>query len=57
MIGKYLNGYSNTPRVPPGWSEWRAAAPDTQEVYDYTLNENGTLVHYGSKRRTSSRTC
>ncbi len=49
MIGKYLNGYTNTPRVPPGWSEWRAAAPDTQEVYDYTLNENGTLVHYGSQ--------
>ncbi|MEK6328726.1 MAG: sulfatase [Actinomycetota bacterium] len=47
MIGKYLNGYSNNPRVPPGWSEWRAAAPDTQEVYNYTLNENGTLVHYG----------
>ena len=47
MIGKYLNGYSNQPRVPPGWSEWHAAAPDDQEVYNYTLNENGTLVHYG----------
>jgi arylsulfatase A-like enzyme len=47
MIGKYLNGYSNSPPVPPGWSEWRAAAPDTQEVYNYTLNENGTLVDYG----------
>jgi N-acetylglucosamine-6-sulfatase len=47
MIGKYLNGYSNSPPVPPGWSEWRAAAPDTQTAYDYTLNENGTLVHYG----------
>jgi len=48
MIGKYLNGYQNEPRVPPGWSEWRVAAPDTQDVYDYTLNENGTLVQYGS---------
>jgi N-acetylglucosamine-6-sulfatase len=47
MIGKYLNGYSNDPLVPPGWSEWQAAAPDTQRVYDYTLNENGTLVDYG----------
>jgi arylsulfatase A-like enzyme len=47
MIGKYLNGYANNPRVPPGWSEWRAAAPDTQAVYGYTLNENGTLVNYG----------
>ena len=36
------------PAVPPGWSEWRAAAPDAQRVYDYTLNENGTLVYYGT---------
>ena len=47
MIGKYLNGYSNNPLVPPGWSEWRAAAPNTQTAYNYTLNENGTLVDYG----------
>jgi len=47
MIGKYLNGYANNPLVPPGWSEWRAAAPATQSVYNYTLNENGTLVDYG----------
>ena len=26
MIGKYLNGYANNPLVPPGWSEWYAAA-------------------------------
>jgi N-acetylglucosamine-6-sulfatase len=38
MIGKYLNGYANQPPVPPGWSEWRAAAPNTQTVYNYTLN-------------------
>jgi N-acetylglucosamine-6-sulfatase len=49
MIGKYLNGYSNSPRVPPGWSEWRAAAPAAQAVYNYTLNENGTLVGYGDR--------
>jgi arylsulfatase A-like enzyme len=47
MIGKYLNGYANKPAVPPGWSEWYAGAPDDQDVYDYTLNENGVLVHYG----------
>ncbi len=45
MIGRYLNGYENQPRVPPGWSEWRAAS--SQAVYNYTLNENGTLVKYG----------
>jgi N-acetylglucosamine-6-sulfatase len=48
MIGKYLNRYANDPPVPPGWSEWYAAAPPPdQDVYNYTLNENGTLVDYG----------
>ena len=37
------------PPVPPGWSEWYAAAPNDQDVYNYTLNENGTLVHYGQE--------
>jgi N-acetylglucosamine-6-sulfatase len=45
MIGRYLNGYANNPPVPPGWSEWRAAS---QKVYEYTLNENGSLVYYGT---------
>ena len=47
MIGKYLNGYGNQPRVPAGWSEWHATAPDDQRVYDFTMNNNGTLVKYG----------
>jgi arylsulfatase A-like enzyme len=50
MIGKYLNGYENDPSVPRGWSEWRAAAPYTQKVYRYNLNENGTLIRYGDDR-------
>jgi N-acetylglucosamine-6-sulfatase len=58
LIGKYLNLYGrhDPTLVPPGWSEWHAAldggAPgvegNSQAVYDYTLNENGTLVDYGS---------
>ena len=48
MIGKYLNNYRNQPLVPPGWTEWRAAVPNTHDAYGYTLNENGTLVRYGS---------
>ena len=47
MVGKYLNGYSNQPRVPRGWSEWFAATPYDQHVYDYRMNENGTIVSYG----------
>jgi N-acetylglucosamine-6-sulfatase len=48
MIGKYLNQYSNNAGIPPGWSDWEAVAPGDQTVYNYTLNDNGTLVHYGS---------
>jgi N-acetylglucosamine-6-sulfatase len=47
MIGKYLNNYSNSPLVPLGWSEWYAAAPDTHDAYNYTMNNNGTLVNHG----------
>jgi arylsulfatase A-like enzyme len=49
LIGRYLNRYMNKPPVPSGWSEWRAAAPRSNRFYDYTLNENGTLVRYGHK--------
>ena len=47
LIGKYLNGYYNSPRFPPGWSEWHIAAPDDQDVYDYILNEGSSLISYG----------
>ena len=47
LMGKYLNGYPGDV-VPPGWSEWQGAAPHTQNVYDYTINQNGKQVHYGT---------
>jgi N-acetylglucosamine-6-sulfatase len=50
QVGKFLNGYglANPRYVPPGWDEW-IAAPDrtTNRYFDYELNENGTIVHYG----------
>ncbi len=51
MMGKYLNRYLQTPvvpdtYVPPGWSEWDVAGWGYPE-FNYTLNENGTLQHYG----------
>jgi N-acetylglucosamine-6-sulfatase len=46
LIGKTLNGYPGDV-VPDGWSEWYAGTPNDQSVYDYTLNENGTMVEYG----------
>ena len=47
MMGKYLNGYlPRTFYVPPGWSEWDGAGNAYAE-FNYNLNENGRLVHYG----------
>jgi N-acetylglucosamine-6-sulfatase len=54
MMGKYLNGYmpadtngGTLPYVPPGWSEWDVAGNGYPE-YNYNLNENHTVVHYGA---------
>ena len=52
LIGKYLNGYgsgTSATYIPPGWDNWRAATQGTQLLYDYTINENGTPVTYGSE--------
>jgi N-acetylglucosamine-6-sulfatase len=51
LIGKYLNGYgsgASATYIPPGWDNWQAATQGTQNVYNYTINENGTSVHYGT---------
>ena len=50
-IGKYLNGYGtrNPREVPPGWGLWYGSVdPTTYRYYNYTLNENGTTVNYGT---------
>ncbi len=50
FFGKYLNGYTNADptHVPPGWDEWYGKLYE-QELYDYSLNENGEEVSYGSE--------
>ncbi|MEU8798992.1 sulfatase [Spirillospora sp. NPDC048819] len=55
LLGKYMNGYhpndtqgGTTPYIPPGWTEWYVAGNGYGE-YNYKLNENGNLVHYGQK--------
>lgn len=52
LIGKYLNGYplSGAPHyIPAGWSEWYAPNAGTPYAqFNYSLNENGTTVSYGS---------
>jgi N-acetylglucosamine-6-sulfatase len=48
MMGKYLNGYRPGPNgVAPGWSDWRVAGNAYGE-FNYNLNENGSVVHYGA---------
>jgi N-acetylglucosamine-6-sulfatase len=50
-IGKYLNGYESASfrtTVPPGYSDWQGLAIGTYRMYDYSINDNGTLVPYGS---------
>jgi N-acetylglucosamine-6-sulfatase len=50
LLGKYLNIYPNTAGssyVPPGWTEWYGAV-NAYPQFDYTLIENGKVVHYGS---------
>jgi N-acetylglucosamine-6-sulfatase len=53
MMGKYLNGYLQTPPipdtyVPQGWSEWDVAG-DGYPEFDYILNQNGSLYAYGNQ--------
>jgi arylsulfatase A-like enzyme len=50
-LGKFLNGYGRVRQteIPPGWTEWYGSIdPSTYQFYNYTLNENGRLVKYGS---------
>ena len=50
LYGKYLNGYpfGRRPYVPPGWDDW-AGSIGAGDYYNYTLNENGHVVSYGSQ--------
>ena len=51
LVGKYLNDYSldGHGAVPPGWDDWQAMdSVPLEKYYDYKLDENGHIVHYGS---------
>lgn len=58
LVGKYMNGYGEVapdgtadPRtyIPAGWDEWYGlVGVSTYRVFDYDVNENGSVVHYGS---------
>jgi N-acetylglucosamine-6-sulfatase len=47
LFGKYLNGYPGTTDEPPGWDSWFAHT-DGAPYYDYKINYDGRIIHYGS---------
>jgi arylsulfatase A-like enzyme len=53
-IGKYLNRYpgarTDPGYVPAGWDDWHVPifAGAASDYFDYSLNENGRIVSYGS---------
>jgi arylsulfatase A-like enzyme len=46
MMGKYLNEYRTSDPPAPGWDVWDVADWGYPE-FNYSLNENGRVVHYG----------
>src|SRR5581483_3136923 len=59
LVGKYLNDYTlfGDHRIPPGWDDWQVIDSVPEEsYYDYTLNENSRLVHYGHRPADYSTT-
>ena len=52
LAGKFLNDFpiaSDPMHIPPGWNEWYSAMQgNPYSEYNYTLNENGQQVRYGS---------
>src|SRR5215211_1303568 len=47
LFGKYLNGY-NTTTVPAGWDRWFAKFTPPWQYFDYDVNDQGTIRHYGT---------
>ena len=59
LVGKYLNDYTlyGHNEIPLGWDDWQAMdSIPMEKYYDYTLNENGRLVHYGDSNADYSTT-
>jgi arylsulfatase A-like enzyme len=59
LVGKYINDYSLDGHnvTPPGWDDWQAMdSVPLEKYYDYTVDENGRLVHYGTKPADYSTT-
>jgi arylsulfatase A-like enzyme len=53
LVGKYVNAYTNPSvhhAIPPGWDDWQVLDSIPMEAYyNYSINDNGHLVHYGNR--------
>jgi N-acetylglucosamine-6-sulfatase len=47
MMGKYLNRYEPKDPPAPGWDEWDVTGNQGYSEFNFDLNENGRIVHYG----------
>jgi len=60
LVGKYINGYTGLAghhMVPPGWDDWQVMDSIPMEAYyNYEINDNGHLEHYGNKPSDYSTT-
>lgn len=59
LIGKYLNDYTlyGHNEIPPGWDDFQAMdSVPMEEYYNYSVNDNGRLEHYGTKPSDYSTT-
>ncbi len=53
-VGKFMNHYqqgvANRTDVAPGWDDWQTTLSGVR-YYDYSISNNGRLVHYGDDDR------
>ena len=59
LIGKYLNDYTlyGHNETPPGWDDFEAMdSVPMEKYYNYTVNDNGRLEHYGTAPKDYSTT-
>src|SRR5205085_8800417 len=53
LPGKYLNGYGDpvmtdaTAAIPPGWSDWHVSNRSGYGEFNYLLDDDGHVDHYG----------
>ncbi len=66
MIGKYLNGYGgkdvdadrdgnfdldDLKYVPPGWDDWQVLLEQSMKMYNFWINDKGTIIKYDESPR------